>query len=278
MPLNATLCSSCCEIDRTETRIEIEKYQQKLFDLARQNDNDLLDHYVLIFKICPLLFFILLFSWHIFLEINTVGLPSMDLFWKVNCTLPDFCHAFTDAVRVEIRHSDVADNREFLKQLKTFRDKTQVRSRESEIVYNQLRHKDIEIAHSAEDRELVIWMWCKSSDARGELEKLQKSRGLNYIFSKLLEVALGSLKTEHINIDWDCFQKETGKFIYPKYIEFHIIIPYNCKVWKNCRCLLGSPHIFSGSAKCKIVSCDERNEKLFQGRVQIRSCDETNQE
>lgn len=89
------------------------------------------------------------------------------------------------------------------------------RSHSQEMLVNQLKSYGIELMYALEDRDVVVWILCKSPNAIQQLQDMNKSKSLLDIFCHLChfnEEKFQVLKPKHINVDYDHMKKEFGNF------------------------------------------------------------------
>src|SRR6218665_2969050 len=90
------------------------------------------------------------------------------------------------------------------------RDRTKVRSHETDKLIAQLKDKGIEILNSQLDGQtVVVWIWCHSQTA---IENIQRLYELNQLRDEYFENIQSSSSTV-INIDSHQFKKTVGKFL-----------------------------------------------------------------
>lgn len=100
-----------------------------------------------------------------------------------------------------------------MKRLNDLEDKTIQRSLETQKLIIDLKDDGIEILKSTEDKDVVVWIWCKSAEALQKLKKMNGFENIAQLFCQLTEKNTQFSFEKNINIDYDQFERTTGKFI-----------------------------------------------------------------
>lgn len=103
-----------------------------------------------------------------------------------------------------------------MKRLNDLKDKTIQRSLETEKLIIDLNDDGIEILKSAEDKDAVVWIWCKSAIALQKLKETNGFENIAQIFCQLTEKNAQLRFEKNINIDHDQLEKTTGR---PKFVK-----------------------------------------------------------
>ena len=101
---------------------------------------------------------------------------------------------------------------QFVKILNGLTDENHQISEEIEEFIRKLKESDIKILRSTDDRETVVWFWCKSERALEELKKLKESHVLQDVFCRLLKQNPATVKSQDVNLDSDQYNRNVGKF------------------------------------------------------------------
>src|SRR6218665_1608429 len=93
--------------------------------------------------------------------------------------------------------------------INNLRERTKPRSHLADKVIAHLRDEGIEILSSQLDGQtVVVWIWCHSQTAIGNLQRLYESNQLRYYYIENIQPSTSKV----ISIDRNQFKKTVGKF------------------------------------------------------------------
>lgn len=123
------------------------------------------------------------------------------------------------AVRIEILSFDFFNKAEHIRQLAerlnlVIHDYAS-RSHDQEKAINQLKSDGIELMYAVEDKEVAVWILCKSPNAIEHLKELNKSKSLLDYFCHLFNFngyMCQGMKPARVNIDDDQLKREIAGF------------------------------------------------------------------
>lgn len=125
-----------------------------------------------------------------------------EMVWKSSCNILSIC--ISVAVKVEIKSPDSRTrewSQQFVKRLNDLKDKTIQRSLETHKLIIDLKDGGIEILKSTEDKDAVVWIWCKSSEALQKLRKMSGFENIAKLFCQLTEKNSQFSFEKNINVD-----------------------------------------------------------------------------
>lgn len=96
------------------------------------------------------------------------------------------------------------------------RNRTELRSRQTEQTIIQLRANGLEIIDSKlYMKTVVVWIWCRSKTALENIQKMYESNQLIDVFFGLADIrpsSAGAFQSKVINMDCNQFKQKVGKF------------------------------------------------------------------
>lgn len=108
-------------------------------------------------------------------------------------------------VRIEMTSRD-PNRAQFAKRLSGLRDATNTRSAKVKRLISELNGDGLEILDSVQDRDAVVWIRCKSTNAVEKLKQMNESKTLARLFLQFAE------DLQSTNVDDDQLQKNIGTF------------------------------------------------------------------
>lgn len=134
-----------------------------------------------------------------------------------------------DDLPPKIKHSAPAEEarhllrRNLVQKFNSLREKNPPRSHQTDKIISELKDDGIEIFNSVLDRQIVVWLWCKSETGLTQLQKLNEANSLMNTFTRL-SPDMWHPKIDElvyaVSICRDQFKRKVGKFLKANY-EIH---------------------------------------------------------